>query len=65
MNDTVKSIYVLDETGFLSESFKTNDQTIYTQLSEVDLETAKTTIKSRKEASGLLHIPRCANRIGI
>ena len=39
--DTVKSIYVLDESEFLSDSFLSNDQTIYTQLSEVDLETAK------------------------
>ena len=29
-NDTVRTIYVLDETDFLSESFKTNDQTILT-----------------------------------
>ena len=41
MNDTVRSIYVLDETGFLSETFQTNDQTIYTKLTEIDLETAK------------------------
>ena len=29
-NDTVRAIYVLDESGLLSETFKTNDQTIYT-----------------------------------
>ena len=38
--DTARSIYVLDESGLLSDSFLSNDQTIYTQLSEVDLETA-------------------------
>ena len=54
--DTVKSIYVLDESEFLSDSFLSNDQTIYTQLSEVDLETAKI-ISNKKEASGLLYIP--------
>ena len=54
--DTVKSIYVLDKSEFLSDSFLSNDQTIYTQLSEVDLETAKI-ISNKKEASGLLYIP--------
>ena len=55
-NDTVRSIYVLDETGLLSETFKTSDQTIYTQLSEIDLETAKT-LSNQEQAYGLLHIP--------
>ena len=55
-NDTVRTIYVLDETDFLSESFKTNDQTIYNHLSEVDLETAKT-LANQESAYGLLHIP--------
>ena len=55
-NDTVRTIYVLDETDFLSESFKTNDQTIYNHLSEVDLETAKT-LANQEDAYGLLHIP--------
>tara|TARA_B100000767_G_scaffold148809_1_gene140140 strand:+ start:8644 stop:9954 length:1311 start_codon:yes stop_codon:yes gene_type:complete len=54
--DTARSIYVLDESGLLSDSFLSNDQTIYTQLSEVDLETAKI-ISNKKEASGLLYIP--------
>ena len=55
-NDTVRTIYVLDETDFLSESFKTNDQTIFNHLSEVDLETAKT-LANQEGAYGLLHIP--------
>ncbi len=55
-NDTVRSIYVLDETGLLSETFKTSDQTIFTQLSEIDLETAKT-LSNQEQAYGLLHIP--------
>ena len=55
-NDTVRSIYVLDETGLLSETFITSDQTIYTQLSEIDLETAKT-LSNQEQAYGLLHIP--------
>ncbi|MDA9057040.1 ABC transporter permease [Flavobacteriaceae bacterium] len=55
-NDTVRTIYVLDETDFLSESFKTNDQTIYNHLSEVDLETAKA-LANQEDAYGLLHIP--------
>ena len=56
-NDTVRTIYVLDETDFLLESFKTNEQTIYNHLSEIDLETAKTLTK-QEEAYGLLHIPK-------
>ena len=56
-NDTVRTIYVLDETDFLLESFKTNEQTVYNHLSEIDLETAKTLTK-QEEAYGLLHIPK-------
>jgi len=55
-NDTVRAIYVLDETGLLSETFKTNDQTIYTQLTEIDLESAKT-LSNQEKSYGLLHIP--------
>ena len=54
--DTVKSIYVLDESEFLSDSFESNDQTIYTKLTEIDLETAKT-LSNQEQASGLLYIP--------
>mgnify|MGYP001081293529 CR=1 FL=1 len=55
-NDIVRTIYVLDETSFLSETLKTNDQTIYTHLSELDLETAKI-LANQEEAYGLLYIP--------
>ena len=55
-NDTIRTIYVLDETDFLSESFKTNEQTVYNHLSEIDLETAKT-LANQEDAYGLLHIP--------
>ena len=54
--DTVKSIYVLDESEFLSDSFESNDQTIYTKLTEIDLETAKA-LSNQEQASGLLYIP--------
>jgi ABC-2 type transport system permease protein len=56
-NDTVRNLYVLDESEFLSESFKTNDQTIYTHLSDLDLETAKT-LANQEGVNGLLHIPK-------
>jgi ABC-2 type transport system permease protein len=56
-NDTVRSLYVLDESEFLLESFKTNDQTIYTHLSDLDLETAKT-LANQEGAYGLLYIPK-------
>ena len=55
-NDTVRTIYVLDETRYVSEAFKTNDYTIYNHLSEIDLETAKT-LANQENAYGLLHIP--------
>ena len=55
-NDTIRTIYVLDETSFLSETFKTNDQTIYTHLSDLDVETAKI-LANQEKAYGLLHIP--------
>ena len=55
-NDTVRAIYVLDESGLLSETFKTNDQTIYTKLTEIDLESAKI-LSNQEKAYGLLHIP--------
>ena len=54
--DTVKSIYVLDESEFLSDSFESNDQTIYTKLTEIDLETAKA-LSNQEQVSGLLYIP--------
>tara|TARA_B110000967_G_C18859267_1_gene548995 strand:+ start:34 stop:1338 length:1305 start_codon:yes stop_codon:yes gene_type:complete len=56
-NDTVRSIYVLDDTGFVSETFKTTHYTIYNHLSEVDLETAKI-LANQENAYGLLHIPK-------
>jgi len=55
-NETVRTIYVLDETGLLSESFKSREQLIYNKVSEVDLETAKT-LANQENAYGLLHIP--------
>jgi ABC-2 type transport system permease protein len=55
-NETVRTIYVLDETGLLSESFKSTEQLIYNKVSEVDLETAKT-LANQENAYGLLHIP--------
>ena len=55
-NDTVRTIYVLDDTGFVSETFKTTDYTIYNLLSEVDLETAKA-LANQEDAYGLLYIP--------
>lgn len=55
-NDTVKTIYVLDESDFLSDSFQSTDQSIYTKLTKIDLETAKT-LTNQEGIHGLLHIP--------
>ena len=54
-NDTIRTIYVLDETSFLSETLKTNDQTIYIHLSDLDVETAKI-LANQEKAYGLLYI---------
>jgi len=54
--DTVKSIYILDESDFLSDSFQSNDQTIYTKLVEIDLESAKI-LANQEQADGLIYIP--------
>ena len=55
--DTIKSIYVLDESEFLSDSFQSNDQTIYTKLTDIDLDTAKA-ISNQEQADGLLYVPK-------
>ena len=55
--DTIKSIYVLDESEFLSDSFQSNYQTIYTKLTDIDLDTAKA-ISNQEQADGLLYVPK-------
>ena len=56
-NETLRTIYVLDEMGNVSEVFETSEHTIYNHLSGVDLETAKT-LANQENAYGLLHIPK-------
>ena len=58
-NETLRTIYVLDEMGNVSEVFETSEHTIYNLLSGVDLETAKT-LANQENAYGLLHIPKMA-----
>lgn len=58
-NETLRTIYVLDEMGNVSEVFETSEHTIYNHLSGVDLETAKT-LANQENAYGLLHIPKMA-----
>ena len=56
-NETLRTIYVLDEMGNVSEVFETTEHTIFNHLSGVDLETAKT-LADQENAYGLLHIPK-------
>ena len=58
-NETLRTIYVLDEMGNVSEVFETTEHTIFNHLSGVDLETAKT-LANQENAYGLLHIPKMA-----
>jgi ABC-2 type transport system permease protein len=54
-NDKKRTITVLDETGLLKEVFQNTDNTTYNNLTDFNLEDAKTLVKET-EAYGLLHI---------
>ncbi|GAB5565891.1 MAG: ABC transporter permease [Winogradskyella sp.] len=56
-NDKQRTISVLDETGYLDGVFKDTDNTKYSILNALDLETAMTLVKE-KEDYGLLHIAK-------
>ena len=56
-NDKQRTISVLDESGFMTDVFKSNDKTTYSYLGGLDLETAITMVKE-KEDYGLLHIAK-------
>lgn len=56
-NDKQRTISVLDETGLLKEVFQNTDNTTYVNLSDLDLEAAKTLVKE-KEDYGLLHVAK-------
>ena len=58
-NEKVRTIYVLDESGILSEALISSDQILYESLNGMDLEDAKTTSNSNN-AYGLLHVPDLA-----
>jgi ABC-2 type transport system permease protein len=54
-NDKKRSISILDESGAFAEVFENTENTRYTYLQVVDLETAKTIVKESK-GYGLIHI---------
>lgn len=54
-NDKVRTIIVLDESGFVQNTFKSSDNTIYNVLTNMSLEDAKTIVKETF-SYGLLHI---------
>lgn len=59
-SDTVRTIYVLDETGNFQEDFKSSPQLQYKLLFDSDLEAAKTKAEKDK-VYGLIYIPSTEN----
>ena len=62
--DKVRHISVLDESGMFSEVFTDTEETKYTFLDGVDLETAKELIKSNEDF-GLLHVVKSLDSVEI
>ena len=58
-NEKVRTIAVLDESGFLSETLVSTDQMIYENLSDISLEAAKK-LSNKNNSYGLLHVPDLA-----
>lgn len=59
-NDTVRTIYVLDENGSFNEEFTSTEQLQYKLLFDTDLEAAKKEAEENK-AYGLIYIPPTEN----
>ena len=62
--DKVRHISVLDESGMFSEVFTDTEETKYTFLDGVDLETAKELIKTNEDF-GLLHVVKSLDSVEI
>lgn len=58
-NEKVRTITVLDESGFLNETLVSTDQMIYEYLSDISLEEAKK-VSIENNSYGLLHLPAFA-----
>ena len=58
-NEKVRTITVLDESGFLNETLVSTDQMIYEYLSDISLEEAKK-VSIENNSYGLLHMPAFA-----
>ena len=58
-NEKVRTIGVLDEAGFLSETLVSTDQMIYENFNDISLEEAKK-LSNENNSYGLLHIPNLA-----
>ena len=58
-NEKVRTIGVLDESGFLSETLVSTDQMIYENFNDISLEEAKK-LSNENNSYGLLHIPNLA-----
>ena len=58
-NEKVRTITVLDESGFLNETLVSTDQIIYEYLSDISLEEAKK-VSIENNSYGLLHLPAFA-----
>ena len=58
-NEKVRTIGLLDEAGFLSETLVSTDQMIYENFNDISLEEAKK-LSNENNSYGLLHIPNLA-----
>ncbi len=58
-NEKVRTIAVLDESGFLNEALVSTDQMIYENLNDISLEEAKK-LSNENNSYGLLHVPDLA-----
>ena len=58
-NDKVRSILILDQSGFIQNTFVSDNQFKYSVLEGIDLNEAKALVKSQNDF-GLLHIPEAS-----
>lgn len=61
-NDKKRTIAILDETGVVGSIFENTEHTTYYVLDRMDLETAKTMVKAKKEF-GLLYLKKGSDTI--
>lgn len=63
-NDKKRTISIFDETGIVSEVFENSENTTYTLLTDIGLETAKELVKAKNDF-GLLYIKKSSDTLNI